>query len=199
MSLSNSKGVMLTDSDALVVVDVQNDFFRGGSLAVPGSNEIITIINGYIRLFQSRRLPVFVTRDWHPRGHISFKEQGGRWPVHCVAGSKGVEFHPDLHLPDSIIVISKATAVDKDAYSGFEGTGLKERLQHADIHRLSIGGLATDYCVVNTVKDALKCGFNVILLQDAIMAVNANPGDGERALEEMIRLGAVLSRFERFA
>ena len=199
MNLSNSKEVMLTDSDALVVVDVQNDFFRGGSLAVPGSNEIITIINGYIRLFQSRRLPVFVTRDWHPRGHISFKEQGGRWPVHCVAGSKGAEFHPDLHLPDSIIVISKATAVDKDAYSGFEGTGLKERLQHADIHRLSIGGLATDYCVVNTVKDALKCGFNVILLQDAIMAVNANPGDGERALEEMIRLGAVLSRFERFA
>ena len=146
--------------------------------------------------FQKNNLPIFATRDWHPRNHSSFQEQGGPWPIHCVADSRGSDFPVGLHLPDSTVVISKATAVDIDAYSGFDGTNLNERLQAAEIHRLLIGGLATDYCVLHTVTDAIKQGYQVLLLQDAIRAVNVEPGDGERALEEMIRLGAVPVAFK---
>jgi len=199
MSPSNSKDLDLKSGDALVVVDVQNDFLPGGSLAVPGGHEITPVINRYIELFQSKGLPVFATRDWHPHGHCSFVEQGGPWPVHCVEGTKGSQFAPDLRLPDSTIVISKAVTVENDAYSGFEGTDLNERLQAAGIRRLLIGGLATDYCVLNTVKDALKNGYTVLVLQDAIRAVNVEPQDGEKALEEMARLGAVLVEFENLA
>jgi nicotinamidase/pyrazinamidase len=196
MGKMNAKDLDLKKGDALVVVDVQNDFLGGGSLAVPGGDEIVPIINQYIAVFQKNNLPIFATRDWHPPNHSSFQEQGGPWPIHCVAESKGSNFPHDLHLPDSTVVISKATAVDTDAYSGFDGTDLNEKLQSADIHRLLIGGLATDYCVLNTVTDAIKQGYQVLLLQDAIRAVNVEPEDGERALEEMIRLGAVPAAFK---
>jgi len=182
----------LKAGDALVVVDVQNDFLPpGGSLAVPGGDEIVPVINRYIELFQSKGLPVYVTRDWHPNNHCSFEEQGGIWPVHCVAGTTGSQFPSNQRLPDFATVISKAEERDVDAYSGFEGTDLNERLQAAGVHRLLVGGLATDYCVLNTVKDALKNGFSVLLLQDAIRAVNVEPEDGKKAVEEMIRLGAL--------
>lgn len=197
MSPLNSKDINLKQGDALVVVDVQNDFLPGGSLAVRGGEEIIPFINGYIELFEKKCLPVFFTRDWHPQDHSSFKEQGGPWPAHCVVGSKGAEFHPDIHLPDSAVVVSKATAVGKDAYSGFNGTDLIEQLRSGGIHRLMISGLATDYCVLNTVKDALKNGFSVLLLQDAIRAVNVQPEDGENAVKEMTGLGAVPIEFNK--
>jgi nicotinamidase/pyrazinamidase len=196
MSEMNAKHLDFKKGDALVVVDVQNDFLGGGSLAVPGGDEIVPIINQYITLFQKNNLPIFATRDWHPRNHSSFQEQGGPWPIHCVAESRGSDFPKDLHLPDSTVVISKATAVDTDAYSGFDGTDLNERLQAADIHRLLIGGLATEYCVLHTVTDAIRQGYQVLLLKDAIRAVNVEPGDGEKALEEMIRLGAVPVAFK---
>jgi len=199
MSQLDPKGVDPETGDALVVVDVQNDFLPGGSLAVSGGNEIVPVINRYIELFESKGLPIFATCDRHPQDHCSFGEQGGPWPIHCSAGSKGAEFHPDLYLPDSAVVISKGTAVAKDAYSGLEGTDLNERLKSAGIHRLAIGGLATDYCVFNTVKDALKNGFAVLLLQDAIRAVNVRPEDGEKAVEEMTRIGAVPIEFEDLA
>jgi nicotinamidase/pyrazinamidase len=197
MSPTNDKD--LRKGDALVLVDLQNDFFPGGSLSVPRGDEIVPIINRYIDCFQEKKLPIFATRDWHPEGHSSFKEQGGPWPIHCLAGSKGSEFHPDLHLPDSAVVISKATALEMDAYSGFEGTDLDEKLKSAGIHRLRIGGLATDYCVLNTVTDAIKHGYKVVLLKDAIRAVNVKPQDGERAVGEMIRLGAVPVELNRLA
>ena len=196
MNPSNPKNLDLKSGDALVVVDVQNDFLPGGSLAVPGGHGIVPVLNRYIELFQSKGLPVFATRDWHPQGHSSFEEQGGPWPVHCMEGTTGSQFAPDLSLSDSIIVISKAVALENDAYSGFEGTELNERLQAVGIRCLLIGGLATDYCVLNTVKDALKNGYTVLLLQDAIRAVNVKPEDGEKAVEEMIRLGAVPVKFE---
>jgi nicotinamidase/pyrazinamidase len=192
----NAKDLDFKKGDALVVVDVQNDFLGGGSLAVPGGDEIVPIINQYIAVFQKNNLPIFATRDWHPKNHSSFQEQGGPWPIHCVAESRGSDFPQDLHLPDSTVVISKATAVDTDTYSGFDGTDLNERLQAADIHRLLIGGLATEYCVLHTVTDAIRQGYQVLLLQDAIRAVNVEPGDGEKALEEMIRLGAVPVAFK---
>ncbi len=182
--------IELQRGDALISVDVQNDFLAGGSLAVPRGNEVIPVMNRYIRAFEEKGLPVFATRDWHPANHCSFKAQGGPWPPHCVQGTKGAEFAPDLNLPEDAVVISSATRPDKEAYSGFEGTDMHERLQKIGVKRLFIGGIATDYCVLNTVKDALSLGYEVYLLEDAIQAVNLHPDDGEKAKEEMFGLGA---------
>jgi len=174
----------------LIVVDVQNDFLPGGALAVPGAEAVVPVLNQYIGHFARKGLPVFATRDWHPENHCSFREHGGPWPPHCVATTRGAEFAPDLSLPDSVIVISKGTDPERDAYSGFQGTDLDDRLKSLNIHRLFIGGLATDYCVLSTVRDALDKGYEVLLLKDAIRAVDVKPGDGERAIDEMLRLGA---------
>ena len=176
--------------DALLIVDVQHDFLPGGSLAVPLGDEVVTILNRYIHAFQAQGLPVYATRDWHPERHCSFRERGGPWPPHCVANTTGAGFAVALQLPPATVVISKATTLDADAYSGFEGTDLDSRLRAAGIRRLFIGGLATDYCVLNTVRDALRLGFTVFLLADAIRAVDVQPGDGKRAEEEMVKLGA---------
>lgn len=185
--------IQLTQGDALLVVDVQNDFLSGGSLAVPAGNEVIPVLNRYIALFAGKSLPVYATRDWHPADHCSFRSQGGTWPSHCIAGSPGAAFPAALALPDSAVIVSKATTSQKDAYSGFEGTDLASQLRSHGIERLFIGGLATDYCVLNTVKDALSQGFKVVLLQDAIRAVNLHAGDGQAAINEMIKCGAELA------
>ncbi len=185
--------------DALLIVDVQNDFLPGGSLAVPDGDAVIAPLNHSIELFRRAGLPVFATRDWHPPDHCSFQARGGTWPPHCVAGSDGAAFAPDLQLPDDTVVISKATRPDKDAYSGFEDTDLAERLRAAGVKRLFVGGLATDYCVLNTVKDALQEGFEVVVLEDAIRAVNVQPDDGARAIAEMKQRGARFSRSDRLS
>ena len=177
-------------SDALLIVDVQNDFLPGGSLAVPRGDEVVPVLNRYVRAFAVQNLPVYATRDWHPERHCSFRAQAGIWPPHCVAGTRGAEFAAALRLPPSAVVISKATTPEQDAYSGFQGTNLDQQLRSAGIRRLFIGGLATDYCVLNTVRDALRLGYQVLLLGDAIRAVDVQPGDGQRAEEEMIKLGA---------
>jgi nicotinamidase/pyrazinamidase len=176
--------------DALIVVDVQNDFLPGGSLAVPIGDEVIPVLNRYIAIFHSRQLQVIATRDWHPPDHCSFRQQGGPWPPHCIAATRGAEFPATLHLPPEVHVISKAETAEKDAYSGFGGTALHQLLQSSGIRRVFIGGLATDYCVLNTVKDALHYGYTVFLLVDAVRAVNVHPDDGLHAIEEMTGLGA---------
>jgi nicotinamidase/pyrazinamidase len=176
--------------DALLIVDVQNDFLPGGSLAVPRGDEVVAVLNRYIEAFEVLGLPVYATRDWHPEAHCSFRAQGGTWPPHCVAGTRGAEFAATLRLTSSATVISKATTPDADAYSGFQGTQLERHLHEAGIRRLFIGGLATDYCVLNTVRDARHLGFEVFLLSDAIRAVDVQPGDGQRAEMEMAALGA---------
>ena len=177
--------------DALVIVDVQNDFLPGGSLAVPRGDQVIAPLNRWIARFAAAGLPVYATRDWHPVDHCSFAAQGGPWPPHCVAGTPGAEFADALGLPSDATVIGKATRQDADAYSGFAGTDLHERLRHAGVKRLFVGGLATDYCVLNTVRDALGLGYGVVLLTAAVRAVDVQPGDGDRALAEMIAAGAV--------
>ena len=182
--------------DALIIVDVQNDFLPGGSLAVPDGDAVIAPINGYAALFANNARPVFATRDWHPGDHCSFKSRGGPWPPHCVAGSRGAQFAAGLALPDTVVVVSKATDPDRDAYSGFEGTGLEEQLRVKEAERVFVAGLATDYCVLATVKDALAAGFEAVVLVDAVRAVNVTPGDGERALGEMRALGAAVARSE---
>ncbi len=182
--------------DALIVVDVQKDFLPDGNLGVPDGNAVVPVMNRYLKHFRRTKLPLYATRDWHPEDHCSFKAQGGPWPPHCVAGSEGAEFADDLDLGDDISVISKATTVEKDAYSGFEGTDLAERLRKQNVNRLFIGGLATDYCVLNTVKDALKEGFEVMLLEDGIRGVDVNAGDSDKAIKQMHALGARSARLE---
>ena len=177
--------------DALIVIDVQNDFLPGGKLAVSGGDAVVPVLNQYIKIFQKASLPIFATRDWHPVDHCSFQEQGGSWPPHCVAGTPGADFADDLELPPEASIISKATAQDKDAYSGFEGTDLDRQLRALGVGRIFVGGLATDVCVLNTVKDGVAHGYSVMLLVDAVRAVNVNPDDGSRALAEMKNLGAV--------
>ena len=179
--------------DALIVVDVQNDFLPGGVLAVPGGGGVIEPLNGYIQQFARLRLPVFATRDWHPREHCSFRQHGGRWPPHCVAGTQGAKFPSELQLPPEVRVISKATQPEADAYSGFQGTDLAPQLRDLGCRRVFIGGLATEYCVRATVLDARAAGLQVVVLADAIRALDAQPGDGEHALAEMKASGAQVS------
>lgn len=198
MEQANRDLPRLKQGDALIVVDVQNDFLKGGSLEVPQGKDVIPVLNRYIEAFRSKGLPIIATRDWHPLNHCSFKAQGGPWPPHCVVDTEGAQFASDLILPSSAVIISSATEPDKEAYSGFQGTDLDQRLGSVHIGRLFIGGLATDYCVLSTVKDALEGAYKVFLLQDAIRAVNVKPDDGKKAEEEMIRLGAVPINYELF-
>jgi len=194
--MSSQHAVTLRPGDALVIVDVQNDFLPGGSLPVPEGDLVIPALNKAIFLFREDSLPIVASRDWHPENHCSFQSQGGPWPVHCVAGSEGAGFPPTLDLPCSAVIVSKGTEPGHEAYSAFDQTGLAETLRKMGVKRLVTGGLATDYCVLHTVQDALKEGFQVVLLTDAIRAVEVSPGDGERAVAEMVRLGAQTATVE---
>lgn len=176
--------------DALLIVDVQNDFLPGGALGVPDGDRVLVPINHAIAVFRARGLPIFASRDWHPANHCSFREQGGPWPPHCVADSPGAAFSSALNLPATATLLYKATRVDEEAYSVFGGTGFEGMLRRARVRRIIVGGLATDYCVLATTRDACLLGFSVVVLTDAVCAVDVQPGDGERALTEMRRLGA---------
>lgn len=175
---------------ALIVVDVQRDFCPGGALPVPEGDRVVPVLNKYVEKFERVGAPIYATRDWHPPNHASFKARGGIWPPHCVQNTEGAEFHPDLALPKGTKIISKAMDPEREAYSGFEGTRLGEELKRRGIERVFVGGLATDYCVKNTVMDALKLEFETILLEDAIRGVDVKPGDSERAVGEMVKKGA---------
>ncbi|OGQ49851.1 MAG: nicotinamidase [Deltaproteobacteria bacterium RIFCSPLOWO2_02_FULL_57_26] len=185
--------------DALVVIDVQNDFCSGGSLAVTDGDKVVPVLNRYIERFKAANLPILATRDWHPEKTSHFKVYGGVWPVHCVQGTKGAEFHPDLRLPSEAVIVSAGMGADEDGYSGFQGRNhrgvkLSDLLRGMGVERIFVGGLATDYCVKHTVLDGLKEGFKVVLLEDAIRGVDLQPGDSERAIAEMVRAGAERSR-----
>ena len=180
---------------ALVVVDLQNDFCPGGSLAVQGGNEIIPAVNRVIAWFSARGLPIFASRDWHPEKTVHFRTFGGPWPPHCVQGTRGAEFHPDLLLPPEVRIVSKGTRPDSDDYSAFhalsdDGRPLADILEGLGVTRIVVCGIATDYCVWETVKEARRRGLAVTVLLDGVRGVNVNPGDSERALEEMASLGA---------
>lgn len=198
-AMTSASGLHPQHGDALVLVDVQRDFLPGGALGVPGGDAVVPLLNAYIESFSRLGLPLFATRDWHPLQHCSFQAQGGPWPLHCVADTPGAQFAPRLQLPAQTVVISKGTAIAPDTYSGFGGTDLAQRLRTGGATRLFVGGLATDYCVLNTVTDALSQGFAVVVLADAIAAVNVQPGDGERALAQMAQAGAVLARRQDIA
>ena len=177
-------------TDALIIVDVQNDFCSGGALPVPEGDQVIPALNDYIKIFKKANARIFATRDWHPPNHISFKAQGGPWPPHCIQNTEGAKFHPDLKLPSHTTIVSKAMNPLKENYSGFDGAELANILKKQGVTRVFVGGLATDYCVKNTVLDARKMGFETVLLSDAIRGINAEPGDVRKAIAEMIKNGA---------
>jgi nicotinamidase/pyrazinamidase len=174
---------------ALIVVDVQNDFCPGGALAVAHGDEVIAPLNKQIDEFLARDEPVYKTRDWHPQKTAHFAAYGGIWPIHCVENTKGAEFHPALHDDPRITVVSTGLG-DSAGYSAFDQTDLASRLHQQNVEELVVGGLATDYCVKHTVLDALHYGFKVKALKNAMRAVDLQPGDGERAIEEMRAAGA---------
>ncbi len=174
---------------ALLIVDVQNDFCPGGALGVERGDEVIAPLNRLAREFLEHNEVVVKTRDWHPEVTKHFATYGGTWPVHCVQGTRGAEFHSDLVDDPRVIVISKGLG-DEDSYSAFDSTGLAELLRKCGVEEVWVGGLATDYCVKNTALDAVREGFRVKVIADAVRAVNLQPGDDERALAEMREQGA---------
>jgi nicotinamidase/pyrazinamidase len=188
--------------EALIIVDVQNDFCPGGALAVPAGDAVVPVLNNYARRFAERGAPIFASRDWHPAVTRHFKDYGGIWPVHCVQGTPGAVFHPDLLLPEGTEVVSKGADPNEDAYSAFQATtargeALADALRRGAVRHLYVGGLATDYCVKATVLDALDRGFRATLLVDAARGVNLQPHDAELAIEAMVRAGADVAALER--
>jgi nicotinamidase/pyrazinamidase len=178
-------------SRALVIVDFQNDFTPGGALAVPEGDTIAAKLNA---LAASGDYDLVVaTRDWHPADHSSFAEQGGPWPVHCVAGTQGAQLHADLDRTRIDITVDKGQDVKTDGYSGFEGTDLEEILRERGVTQVTVVGLATDYCVKNTALDALRAGFAVTVDSSAARGVEVEAGDSERALEEVRAAGGVIT------
>jgi nicotinamidase/pyrazinamidase len=184
------KTFTLESSDAFLVTDIQNDFLPGGALPVSGGDEVIPILNEYVRLFRAAKAFVFASRDWHPKNHMSFKAQGGPWPPHCVQKTKGARFSSSLKLPKGTAVISKATDPKHESYSVFDKTEFDAELQKRGVKRLFVGGLATDYCIVNTVLDARKLGYPTVVLMDAVRGINVKPHDVEKAIEMMAKAGA---------
>jgi nicotinamidase/pyrazinamidase len=185
----------IADSDALIVVDVQNDFLPGGALAVADGNRVFEPINRIMPLFPY----VVATRDWHPRVHPHFEEHGGPWPYHCIQHTPGAEFSPKLDLLHVDEVVSKGIHPHSDGYSGFDSTNLEERLRARDVRRVFVCGLATDYCVKATALEAVQHGFETIVLTDAIAAVNVKCTDEADALREMAQHGVRFATTEQLA
>jgi len=182
-------------SSALLVIDFQNDFTSGGALEVPGGDEIAEPVKRLAPQFDH----VFATRDWHPPDHASFETEGGPWPVHCVQGSDGAELHPAMRDVEVEEIVDVGAEREDEGYSGFEKSKLEQLLRDRDVDEVAIVGLATDYCVRASTLDARRLGFDTTVITDAIRAVDVEPGDGERALEEMKEAGAKLATSEQVA
>jgi nicotinamidase/pyrazinamidase len=188
---------------ALIIVDVQNDFCPGGALSVADGHATVPVINRLVAEFASSESLIIATRDWHPPHTTHFNTHGGGWPPHCVQGTGGAEFHPDLCLGDALIV-SKGMGENADSYSGFDamdasGVYLADLLRARGVERLVVVGLATDYCVKQTVLDGLQKGFAATVIEDAVRGVDVKPGDARRALEEMARAGAAIRKSTTWA
>lgn len=183
--------LQLRDTDALLIIDVQRDFLPGGALAVPAGDEVVPVLSDCIQAFIHRGLPVVASRDWHPPGHCSFSAAGGMWPPHCVAGTPGAAIDPGLKLPAGAKIVDKARATDKDSFSAFEDTDLDPWLKQQGVRRIFAGGLATEYCVFNSVRDALRHGYDLVLLADAIRAID--PAAGDKAVQILRREHATIA------
>ncbi len=182
--------VKITETDALIVVDVQNDFMPWGALPVPWADSIIPVINEYLSVFKEVGAPIFATRDWHPENHFSFKENGGLWPRHCVQWSRGSQFPENLKLPKDSFIINKGDRPELETYSGFQGTILNNLLGERGVKRVFICGVATDYCVFNTALGALNLGYFAFILEDAVKGVSEE--GSRKALNKLLEKGVVL-------
>lgn len=171
----------LKPGDALIVVDVQNDFCPGGALPIDDGDAVVPVLNRWIADAVASGVPVYASRDWHPEGHMSFEERGGPWPAHCLQDSDGARFHPELRLPDTAVKVTKGVRFDQDQNSAFDQTGLAVQLREQGIERVWIGGLAEDVCVLATALDARDAGFSVMLIANATRPVTAQGGDEARA------------------
>lgn len=180
-------GTALTKGDALIVVDVQNDFCPAGALPIERGDEVVPVINEWIAAAKAAGVPVYASRDWHPGNHLSFEPEGGEWPPHCIQDTQGAAFHAELDLPGEAIVVTKGTRFDKDQYSAFDETGLAAELKKRGVTRVWIGGLALDVCVRATALGAVKAGLEVHVIEEATRAVT--PEGGKAALEEMRSAG----------
>lgn len=178
------------DDTCLLVVDVQNDFCPGGKLAIDEGDAVVPVLNRYIDAAVDANMPVYLSRDWHPKGHVSFLDEGGQWPVHCIQDTKGAMFHPDLKIPGDAMFVTKGVRFDMDQNSAFDQTGLAYKLHNDGIKRLLVGGLALDVCVVATVLEALDEDFKVILSLSATRPVT--PKGGRDAIEKMEEMGAMI-------
>ena len=173
---------------ALLIIDFQNDFTSGGALAVPDGDAIATRLN---ELIDSGGFDLIVaTRDWHPADQNSFREQGGPWPPHCVQGTHGAELNEALHADRIDAIVDAGYRPDLEGYSGFEETNLAQLLRERDVDEVTVVGLATDYCVKETAADALREGFRVFVDREGIRGIDVQPGDSERALDELSAAGA---------
>lgn len=179
---------ILKAGDALLIVDVQKDFCPGGALPVEGGDEIIPVLNRWIAAAAAKDVPIYASRDWHPADHISFQGQGGPWPPHCIQDSEGARFHPKLDLPATAVIVTKGVRFDRDQYSAFDQTGLAVALRQNGIRRLWIAGLAEDVCVLATVLDGCREGFEVILIGNATRPIT--PQRGAQAKRQMQEAGA---------
>ncbi|MFW6056084.1 MAG: isochorismatase family protein [Chloroflexota bacterium] len=175
------------NGDALLIIDVQNDFCPGGALPIEHGDEVVPVLNRWIDRAVAAGIPLYASRDWHPIGHVSFHEAGGQWPPHCIQDSGGAAFHPDLNLPDSTVKVTKGVRFDHDQNSAFDETGLEAKLRRDGVRRLFVGGLAQDVCVLATVLDGRKEGFDVVLIEDTTRPVT--PQGGEKALQQMYAAG----------
>jgi nicotinamidase/pyrazinamidase len=184
--------MQIEPTDALIVVDPQNDFLPGGSLAVPDGNRILEPINALMPHFGY----VVASRDWHPRNHAYFQANGGPWPWHCLARTFGAQFSPLLHTDQIDDVVSKGTDPKTDGYSAFADTDLSLLLRKHGVRRVFVCGLATDYCVKATTLEAIANGFDAVVIADAIAGIDVKPGDVDRALDEMRAKGAQLIAVE---
>jgi len=180
----------LREGDAIIAVDVQNDFCPEGSLPIKNGNDVIPILNEWFTSATRTRVLIYASRDWHPANHPSFVSEGGHWPPHCLQDSDGASFHPDLNLPDDAIIVTKGTRFDKDQYSAFDETGLAVELIKRRVHRVWVGGLALDVCVRATALDACEQGLEVHLIKAATKPVT--PEGGSKAIVEMQRAGIVI-------
>jgi nicotinamidase/pyrazinamidase len=179
-------------SEALLIIDFQNDFTSGGALEVPEGDEIAEPVKRLADRFEI----VIATRDWHPPDHASFETQGGPWPVHCVRGTPGAEFHPAMDEVALDEVVDVGREREDEGYSGFEKSELANLLRERGVDKVFVTGLATDYCVRASAIDACREGFDTTVVEDAIRAVNVNPDDGERAIEDMKQAGANVATSE---
>ncbi|MEO7003286.1 MAG: isochorismatase family protein [Ktedonobacterales bacterium] len=195
-------------NEALIIVDVQNDFCPDGKLAVPQGDTVVPVLNEYIKKAVALGMPVYASRDWHPAHTTHFAQEGGPWPEHCIQDSDGAKFHLKLKLPPGAVIVTKGDNELDDGYSAFQGhlangQSLFEALQDSSdpsqrVTRVYVGGLATDYCVERTVLSALESGLAVVWLRDASLPVEITPGDGEAAEKEMLTAGATAITLDRF-